>query len=748
MDHLPEIEDPAYRSPKIECLCSVDHYDGQGILGFPERVGWKIDRRKGPVRINDTKSVLESPSSLMQAWLFFGMLFDVLRIGNSHEDVYAFQQQNSEGCFITTVPLAARLDRMKKRAKDLPLEEFKHRQDQVRQCMSVVNNVFGVHGEGHLDSEAWSISSVLPLDHILAILVLGETLTKAAIQIWPVEYHMSPLRFVAFLQRKNPLETRLLQSNWCPNDVSMLTTSLDNTGVWLASTLRRSFSSTLDHSSCSSAQCFALQIKDDDYRTIHTDACAATESCRIISIDQEKVCAILHSGGTPIVYLPSGADYENRPKVRIFDYNANTLEYIAISHVWAHGLGNPRDNALPECQLLRLKRISSVVASGSKAHLKPTAFWIDTLCIPVNPQYKESRKLAITKLASTFRRARKVLVLDADLQRASLSCSRTELATRILCSGWIRRLWTLQEAVMSDEAPDCSKIDAQFLEGPFEFNAIAGKSVKTLHHTNLAMSVVYSSFPQYQPQNRLYAFLARALEYRSTSRTEDEALCLASILGLGVDAIAGAKTADERMHLMYTCIGELPASVLFHRSKRMGPTGFSWAPASLLGNKKHYNFSRRAGTATCDEQGLHIKVAGYVVTPCESNSQKSSGDVQWSFYIGNREETEPKIWIKSLDEDIVYMSGQTTWDTSIHGSLGLDQLMRKTAVLAFALNPEDMGESALLSVTEEKDGVIFAKFVTKVYIGKPRMGRGVHDEWRKNLISAREVSSQQQWCIS
>ena len=43
------------------------------------------------------------------------------------------------------------------------------------------------------------------------------------------------------------------------------------------------------------------------------------------------------------------------------------------------------------------------------------AFWIDTLCVPVDPQLKDFRKLAISRFDDTFRHARQVLVLDADL---------------------------------------------------------------------------------------------------------------------------------------------------------------------------------------------------------------------------------------------------------------------------------------------------------------------------------------------
>lgn len=286
------------------------------------------------------------------------------------------------------------------------------------------------------------------------MLILGETIETAAMQLWPVPWGESPLRHGIFVQRQYPLSHRLTREGWCQSEVSMLTKTMDNTALFLASMLKLPFSQKLDHESCTETRCLALQTSDDDYKTNHADECPRDASCTEVSIAQEKICSILRNGGTPIIYVPFIPEHGNPPKVRIINYNANGLEYVAISHVWAHGLGNPKANALPSCQVLRMKRLSAELEWSSTRRARQPAFWIDTLCIPVAAEHKELSKLAITKLADTFRQARQVLVLDADLQRSSRWCSRTEQATRILCSGWMKRLWTLQEAVMTEKTPN------------------------------------------------------------------------------------------------------------------------------------------------------------------------------------------------------------------------------------------------------------------------------------------------------
>lgn len=44
------------------------------------------------------------------------------------------------------------------------------------------------------------------------------------------------------------------------------------------------------------------------------------------------------------------------------------------------------------------------------------------------------------------------------------------------------------------------------------------------------MKLVYSAFPQFQARDRTYAFLSRALEYRTTSKLEGETLFLATFI--------------------------------------------------------------------------------------------------------------------------------------------------------------------------------------------------------------------------
>ncbi|KAF2992997.1 hypothetical protein E8E14_000383 [Neopestalotiopsis sp. 37M] len=84
MDHLPPILDPVEPYPKPPFLGYICTFDGGQFTTFPERCGWKLegennfsDRllRKDGVELGHLET-----SAFIQAWLFFGLLFEVFKI--------------------------------------------------------------------------------------------------------------------------------------------------------------------------------------------------------------------------------------------------------------------------------------------------------------------------------------------------------------------------------------------------------------------------------------------------------------------------------------------------------------------------------------------------------------------------------------------------------------------------------------------------------------------------------------------
>lgn len=751
MEHLPTIVDPAYPLPRIPCVCSLDDYDGQGMADFPERKGWRIDRRDGPVRFDETKSLIVEPIALLQAWFFFGLLRDVFSIGQTKIDMQIFQQEVEGQTFLSTAALGDSLSRLASAASELEPKVCLQRQQQARECFNILLTFLDRHWDTLLARESillgrpsWNVTSILSLNHIMVWVILGETLKNAITQIWCLPPESAPIHGTSFLRPQNPFRDHFLQAGWCPNESSMLFKELDNTGLILATMLRRPFSDSLSHELCSDERCLALQTSDEDYETKHADNCLG---CGEILVDQEKICSVLRCGGIPLIYIHT-TEAAASPKVKLIDYSANSVEYFAISHVWAHGLGNPKENALPSCQLMRLRSLVGKLASKTTRKVQQPAFWIDTLCIPVDPKFKECRKLAVTRINDTFRQARQVLVLDADLQRSSKRCTRTELATRMICCGWMRRLWTLSEAVVADGSANASKVDVQFLEGSIEFNAIGGRHLRSIYNTETAIISIFSAFPQFLPRDKIFTFLRHALAYRTTSKLEDEAICLASILGFGskdIALIAGLKTAEERMQLMYTLIGQIPASILFNTSKKLR-SGFHWAPASLIGNTEGMRFpSGPAGR--CDVQGLHVQFPGYVVVDDRPSSPNFKRSFLGTRYIGDPSEAAPTLLVGPSLALATTDTNVPMSKSALDNAIEFEKLLDETPTPAFVVEPGGFRRAALVSVSREEGSTIYATFKTNLYIRPPWKGSVRAEDWRAYLIIVREVSSLQQWCV-
>ena len=175
MDHLPEIQDLAYPSPRIPCFCRPQDYDGRGVRNFPFRTGWEIDIEKGPVRIGDQEPLIKSPRALLQTWLYFGTLHEVLSIGGLDVNMQSFVETVDDELVVTTRPLRGHLDQLAQHAETMAEEEFQRRQERVRDCLRFISHVLDLHWDPMFSSRRWSILSCLPLDVVMSIQILLET---------------------------------------------------------------------------------------------------------------------------------------------------------------------------------------------------------------------------------------------------------------------------------------------------------------------------------------------------------------------------------------------------------------------------------------------------------------------------------------------------------------------------------------------------------------------------------------------
>jgi hypothetical protein len=272
----------------------------------------------------------------------------------------------------------------------------------------------------------------------------------------------------------------MIQRGWCPSEIVAVR-------VKFGSLLTRFFLSRLEkkspdgvrtkHSGCTEQQCKSFQIDPKDYCTKHQ---CKQKACGMVTIDGYALQSTLMKSRLPLLEIK---DLGELSIVAIaVEEKEPGAACTAISHVWADGLGNPMENSLPRCQLERIRDLAAVlnvnpatekreadnrstpfgknstgrldsllqtsVGTAVSQEPDPMFFWIDTLCCPVRLDH--AKDLALKRMAETYSKAARVLVLDAELQVVRhQEIQPYEALLRVFSSAWVQRLWTLQEGALA-----------------------------------------------------------------------------------------------------------------------------------------------------------------------------------------------------------------------------------------------------------------------------------------------------------
>ncbi|KAK2752675.1 hypothetical protein FQN54_008053 [Arachnomyces sp. PD_36] len=270
----------------------------------------------------------------------------------------------------------------------------------------------------------------------------------------------------------------MVQNGWCPFQINHLTALHSATSMTYLASMPRSKRS-IGHESCLQAGCCkASQIDWAAFRSLHV---APGCLCDHVAVDERKIMAKLEDGQIPL--LSCTRSTSGQFSIEIIQADTSTIFgsptfYYAISHVWADGLGNPTGNSLPNCQFEKLynklkllsKEVATTRPSFSPIALsgrdRPIVFWMDVFCIPVEKpgidRNSELKREAIALMDLTYSCAHQVLVLDSEMEFVTApqesGCdpldqlkASTETLSRFTTCSWMGRSWTLQEGALASE---------------------------------------------------------------------------------------------------------------------------------------------------------------------------------------------------------------------------------------------------------------------------------------------------------
>lgn len=456
MDILPLPHKPTSPTAKVPYVCT-ERYDGLAFLTYPARKGrpeivtptsppgqdFVMHEKAHPTPNNELES-------FYQTWLYFGLLCEFLGINEDSPGLVRKDEDVTREQVLDAVyQLFVSSEDGQKTVTSLPilwssLELWKWEGDEktrkVRcrhlfQCLRITSWML-IHLLGDFNPRVrYSIAALAEFFNFnLGTIVLSSG--------WKdVQTYFAP--WASGVITKG-VHNRMIGAGWCPSAIEEAKARYNGLQTYNIICKIEKSKPPRDHSRCTKQMCVNYQIDPSDYGLSHAEEGC---TCTTLEVDSDAVTEVLMIGESslPLLKIVLGDDLEDL-RIDLVPSSPET-PYVALSHVWADGLGNPSANSLHRCQLARLQdlieQLDASTASADSEAKPASLLWMDTLCCPAIDG--PGKQKAIQKLRQVYQEADKVLVLDASLFSVDSSPLHiSEIVIRAYTSPWMRRLWTLQ----------------------------------------------------------------------------------------------------------------------------------------------------------------------------------------------------------------------------------------------------------------------------------------------------------------
>ena len=553
---------------------------------------------------------------LVQEWLFFGLIQEFLREDYHRED------------FITS-DRTLNIDVLSFKSRVWMASIFRNATDSEREfvrldaCLSVVRTLLPRIAA----IENTDLQQQFDRKLLCMIASLAEVLSYGLEFLFPKREVPQGYNIFTTKTRQEALK----EHQWCKLDASEYG-SLGGYDTLIQSAflsqIRRPALSAA-HVHCTESEC-VFQKPDEKWKmeSIHHQVGCECREIKLNNEQLDRMYTMLDSQHIPLIHVKKDLVSD--------EYDLDLVEktphtrYVAISHIWAQGLGNSYANGLRKCQLDRIYK-HVVALERSLEDGQQSLIWVDTLCCPVVPAdcaekakteaIRSSRKRAIELMRVTYGDAARVLVLDTELEATNIrNMPVLEVAARCIFSFWTRRLWTLQEGVLGKQ-----------LWIQFELQAINLKSINFalrdrhrrgnigVHALASKILITLTSLRQFareaNPISYLFS-LASALEKRSTTRLTDEPICIATLLKLDLRIILDAPEV-QRMQRLWDLISAacvLPRAILFASGPKLSQPGYRWALSSFLQLRTLDAGFLDGQTVASSARGLQMTSVGFLIS--------------------------------------------------------------------------------------------------------------------------------------
>lgn len=511
--------------------------------------------------------------SFCQTWLFFGLIHEML--GNSYNlEDYVSVRENGRGPVkaLSTSKLNQNIKGWVDSIRDGNTNGFPTHQ-RVAECLRLARGTLFV------------INSKIDPEIEVSLVSLAQNLAYAADRAF--DYKSQSVRL--WPQTSSYWNKRLLAGGWCASQTKLILETYTNIQTLHFLACMSHAESLESHQQCDDQDCKAYQNELGKYETQHVNGDC---TCEGLTIDQRTLFEILKGGSLPLLRINQ---HQSLTLISVDIVPSNEASrYMALFHVWAHGLGNPHSNGLPRCQLSYLwKLVKKLNNVSDPQDARELLLWCDTLSCPLRP--KEARELALREMYRTYDNATYVLVLEKSLLGYDLETTHLdELWMRILNSSWRRRLWTLQEGAL---AATKSRLWFQLRDNAVSLgtlvhqleNKVAEHDIGTsLLTIDIRRSLSWNvDFLRYTSKMQTVKDITISLRFRSVSVLSDEPLLVANLLSLDIARVLDGPDSERYNRLwrqIHAVYGGVPQGLIFRMGPRLTESGLRWAPATLLGH--------------------------------------------------------------------------------------------------------------------------------------------------------------------
>ena len=341
MDHLSEAGIDKL-DIKIPYLCVIP-YDGDSFHDFPLRHGYTFEK-EDPWLIK-TDNLDQNLLAFFQSWLYFGLMTEFFGLCGIIIRPQDFTRETTRrGVVLHTYKLEWLISSWTKKFLSGPQSRRLRRKDSALAYLMIALKYATYFDQPHRIGGQGSGSSGPWMKIFLSIKILITTLA-APLHCSNLINVLLPWHkgFRCVLPTGKLFYSSMVKNGWCPFRLEHLFSRLTYSSIFVLASLNTSNVRRTNHKKCKKKRmCFGDSVVGA-YTCRHIESCNDHCQYKELPADQsEKIKTIIEKDGIPLLSIDRGC--RDPTQVEVVEATPG-MQYTAVTHVWADGLGTLYDLA-------------------------------------------------------------------------------------------------------------------------------------------------------------------------------------------------------------------------------------------------------------------------------------------------------------------------------------------------------------------------------------------------------------------